>query len=1187
MRRTILLALSLLLLPAIGITRPLEKAKAEADASAARGAVAVEEDGTPIPMLSHGASPARQLGLESTLPFGITAGEHIRYFGYVDGSGLAIENETWTFDHASPPSPNEGWTSVDLSTTPSDAWHRVDAGIDGTGSLWCGFDMDSAGAHSYASGIGYGNNWYQLLRGPVLNYVGTGDITVEFKYFAEYQGYPYDYVNVYLLFEGGYTTLETGVAAGGTPGFPMTASYTRTEAQIETDMGGTLSASQFQILFSFRSNGTSSDEDGGYPTDEGAFGVDHFSFTGSGVSGAPVTYDFETDEDGFVHGPVGSYFATDNPASHYGLEGSCGLTGNVLSLHDEDDNHPNLQQEYVVSPAVDLKELKMSTPSLGFRVFARYDLNANVWYTSGVRWQDGWMYGTDDGMGGITWSEPQWAGFTWLTCTDYPVAGCQFHTDPCEPCEDFCATDVLSVTSEEVQVPTDVDRIKYLFRIRTSQSPDLDLPDDGNFSPIIDNVQIGVVQDFFDVTASAGDAGLADASSGTAWGDYDNDGDPDLYVGHIGNGGTNRLLRNDDGVFADVTDATTAGDGSTTGGVAWGDYDHDGDLDLYTGGTSSKILLKNELGSGGGFTDVTPSVMLSAILTTGAAWGDYNNDGKLDLYVTKGSTAYNNRLFRNDGGDTFADVTNPLLGEHDSKGIAATWGDYDNDGWLDLYLVNDGAANKLFHNEQDGTFTDASTSPVDDAGSGAGAAWGDYDNDGDLDLYLVMMGGSNRLFRNEGEANSYAFVSITSSYSAPALDDGDGRGAAWGDYNNDGVLDLYLANASESNRMIEGTGYTSFYDVSTGPTPDANSGRGVAWADYDNDGDVDLYLANADAPNKLFENEAGQLLHWLKVDLVDQYGQKGAIGARVEVTYLAFEGQNEPPYNDSEYGMREISGGSGYSSQNSMTAAFGLGSYAPTCDVTVKWPSGNVTIIPEETTDHRITVFESPGLASGPDVEAVFGNVTLTFANVTSGGEAEAVIRNVGPYDLNAFRNAFDPPRFYDFSTTATFEGGVEICIPYDPADLTGSEADLKMFHFNETSMAWEQLDVTVDEDNDVICGTTSSLSPFVVVEPGTPLDAPSGGPLALRLLPARPNPFTGTTTIQYELPRALPVQVKVFDLQGRMVSELVNGVRPAGRHEATWDGLGPGGVRLGAGVYFYRMTAPGYSEVHRMVSLK
>ena len=434
--------------------------------------------------------------------------------------------------------------------------------------------------------------------------------------------------------------------------------------------------------------------------------------------------------------------------------------------------------------------------------------------------------------------------------------------------------------------------------------------------------------------------GVNGSAFGVAWVDFDGDGDPDLYVSHDG---PNLLLRNDGaGGFTDVT-APPLDDPGNGGAAVWGDYDNDGDPDLYlVNYLSPNRLLRND--GAGGFTDVTGGGPLGdAGPGQGAAWADYDGDGDLDLYLVNYGKP--NKLFHNDGGGVFSDATSGPLADN-GWGLAAAWGDYDGDGDPDLYITNDGP-NRLLRNDGGGAFTRIAGLVIEDSGPGQGAAWGDYDNDGDLDLYVANYGMPNKLIRNDGRD---VFTALT----AGALgDSGNGTGVAWGDYDNDGDLDLYLANYGTANRLLRNDG-GAFTALSSGALGDAGNGTGVAWADCDGDGDLDLYVANDGSGNVLLRNDLAPGHHWLQLDLVGTLSNRSAIGARVRVVAGGVSR------------IQEVSGGSGYLSQNSLTLAFGLGAATLVDTLLVRWPSGLVERSLGAAPDRRLTLVEQGGLDVDP-----------------------------------------------------------------------------------------------------------------------------------------------------------------------------------------------------------------------------
>jgi len=254
-------------------------------------------------------------------------------------------------------------------------------------------------------------------------------------------------------------------------------------------------------------------------------------------------------------------------------------------------------------------------------------------------------------------------------------------------------------------------------------------------------------------------------TEGTAWADYNKDGFIDLYVGLLATATPNLgnfLYRNNgDGTFTNVgAEARVNDTRDSNGGVAWADYDNDGNPDIYVANRREPNALFRNNGDGT-FTDVAAAVGVDdGQNSEGVAWGDYNNDGWLDLYVA--NIDGESRLYRNNGDGTFTNVAREAGVNLPGASVGANWADFDNDGWLDLFVVNAGnsAPNRLYRNNGDGTFTDvAATLGVAYQEDGRAGAWADIDNDGFLDLVVVNFSmGKNRLFRNTGNANHWLVI---------------------------------------------------------------------------------------------------------------------------------------------------------------------------------------------------------------------------------------------------------------------------------------------------------------------------------------------------------------------------------------------------------------------------------------------
>ncbi len=453
---------------------------------------------------------------------------------------------------------------------------------------------------------------------------------------------------------------------------------------------------------------------------------------------------------------------------------------------------------------------------------------------------------------------------------------------------------------------------------------------------------------FQDVSLQAG-INNTGKNYGVAIGDYNNDGREDIYVSrHIL---PNLLYRNNgDGTFTDVAGpAGVAFEGTTTCSV-WGDTDNDGDLDLYLGNRDEANILYRNNGDGT-FTDISESAGVNTLFRTRAVlFGDINQDGFIDLYVANMTAP--NYMFRNNGDNTFTDIT--LASNTQDYGIAmgSLFFDYDNDGDLDLYLTHD--ANQpyiLYQNDGTGRFRDVSEeSNTNYAGQGMGVDVGDMNNDGFLDIYITNLY-ENTLFLNNGDGT---FSNLTAS--AGVGDLGMGWGTIWLDCENDGLQDIYVSNDSYfspfPNLLYRNNGDYTFQAIShSSPLSSMYGGYGVASADFNADGRVDIFLANSgNDGNQLFTNLTNNANNWVKVKLEGTQSNRAAIGARVEIEA------------GGKIMVDEITAGASYASHNSFILHFGLGTAEVAERLKIRWPNGLVEEYEQLATNTSYLVTEGEGL---------------------------------------------------------------------------------------------------------------------------------------------------------------------------------------------------------------------------------
>lgn len=496
--------------------------------------------------------------------------------------------------------------------------------------------------------------------------------------------------------------------------------------------------------------------------------------------------------------------------------------------------------------------------------------------------------------------------------------------------------------------------------------------------------------------------------------DVDDDGRIDIF---IPNGSRSRpfptgqeprsaLYRNrGDGTFEDITaKAGVASQGYWAQGCAFGDYDDDGRPDLFVTGFGRYILYRN-LG-GGTFRDVTvPSGLKGRGWSTGAAFGDYDGDGRIDLYVShyvdydssspplprpgalkncfyKGTPVIcgpgglkqsSGRLFHNEGRGAFRDVTKAagLVTEPNGYGLGAVWSDLDLDGDLDLYVANDSTPNWLYRNDGKGRFTEigsmagAAFNEEGRAQSGMGVAAGDYDNDGLFDLMVTNFSHDySTLYHNDGSL-MFTDVAMSSGIglaTLPTL----GWGVGFLDYDNDGRKDLFIANGhvfpgidekhlgttwKQASQLFHNEGGGRFREVTAQAGPvfqELHSARGAAFGDLDDDGDVDIVVNNIDEPPSLLRNDGGNASHWIGFRLAGAGRNRGAIGGRVTVVSGTLRQ------------VKEIQAGSSHNSSNDPRLLFGLGASTAVDRVEIRWPAGRLQTLTAPLPVDRYHVIREP-----------------------------------------------------------------------------------------------------------------------------------------------------------------------------------------------------------------------------------
>ena len=466
-------------------------------------------------------------------------------------------------------------------------------------------------------------------------------------------------------------------------------------------------------------------------------------------------------------------------------------------------------------------------------------------------------------------------------------------------------------------------------------------------------------------------------ANGGTWGDFDNDGFPDLFVfnGNQSVQASFLYQNNANGTFFGPLPGTPDGIALVSFSACWGDYDNDGNLDLYVATRVTNLLY--QANGVGGFNQITQGdIVADSYDTRGAAWVDYDQDGFLDMFVTTfdaNATAHC-LLYHNNGDGSFTSVNTGSLVTDIGSSLGCVWGDYDNDGYPDLFVTGGRGSgqpatrNRLYHNNGNGSFSDiALSSGLTDTGHSGACAWGDYDNDGYLDLFVANINGEkNYLYHNKGDG-TFEKVTVGNIVN----DTGTFEGCAWGDYDNDGFLDLFVTRNDPLqpsgaslvvNCLYHNDFGTNFTKVSAGsPVNEYSDSTGCSWVDYDNDGFLDLFAARGNGLGiHLYHNNlqnTGNSNAWLTVKLIGTLSNRSAIGAKVRARAY-YSGANR-------WQLRQITGGSGWNGHNALQTNFGLGDGTNVDIVRIEWPSGAIQEFQNIAPGQIVTFIEPPRLLAG------------------------------------------------------------------------------------------------------------------------------------------------------------------------------------------------------------------------------
>ncbi len=850
---------------------------------------------------------------------------------------------------------------------------------------------------------------------------------------------------------------------------------------------------------------------------------------------------------------------------------------------------------------------------------------------------------------------------------------------------------------------------------------------------------------------------IANESNGIAVADYNNDGWPDLFLsrGNSGDGTPydNALFSNSSGTFSNsglsVITATT----HTSGTATWGDYNNDGFIDLHIANAqegSGGSKQKNNLYVNNGAGDFTNNTSFGPIVddiedSRVVGWGDYNNDGFIDLFQKRGRITFfgegaeTNLVYRNDSGS--GSTLNPsgigdiIIAGADIDGIAnpysnlqgaMVWADYNGDGYMDIYTARGSTKlNTLWKNNGSGTFIDdtpAALRPTQTSTQACG--WGDYDNDGDLDLFTGTKpeAGTKHsfVFQNNSTASTTAFTDVTSA--DIVANEFYVRGSDWADVDNDGDLDLFTTTTSDgvftnpASRLYINSGSPSYnltesattFDLSDGST--TSSGRGVAFSDIDNDGDLD-FMVGRDGIPLLYTNTTSNGNTFANIKLVGATKNISAIGAQIHVF------ANIPEQTATTNQMREISAQSGAGSQSDMRAHFGLGTATKIDSIQVNWlntsggaarttttytdmpvgkfmvftQSGTAKVIKQQAFMYLIgntgaaVEFETntdtdggtlditrndsapvaggfTGSATSNDASTVTPNVVSDqrYWVITDGGSVSSFTAEVyldisgivgisNPDKLVILKRAssgdnwtpvntlrigntlYSNANIASFSEFAIGSNSSDNSLPVSLTSFTAI-AELQSIKLNwETASELDNVGYIIEKslkyddsfveiasyktnselrgqgnsnikntysyvDNNVVEGETylyrlSDISIEGARVYHTVVEVMAGKIIStFKLHPNFPNPFNPQTTLRFEIPADKAdnlVNLSIYNAAGKLVKEVFAGKLSSGVHEFTWKGLNTIGLQQASGIYFARFTAGTFMQTNKMILIK
>ena len=723
--------------------------------------------------------------------------------------------------------------------------------------------------------------------------------------------------------------------------------------------------------------------------------------------------------------------------------------------------------------------------------------------------------------------------------------------------------------------------------------------------------------------------------SGAAWIDYNNDGLLDLFATR------DQLFKNlGDGSFEKiVSDLGSNQLGNLGNGTTWGDVDNDGDLDCFIAGNTS-LYYRND--GDDIFMPILDATLKpeNDIRGWSAAFGDYNNDGFLDVVITHPAgfisfPATPSFLLKGNGDGRFTRVDDFEFSTILAPYTVPTWYDFDLDGDLDLFLASGpagtAAPDYLYRNMLKETGI-ATLERIDDLAIGTdaqdGQVWNfiDYDNDGDLDAFLTNYGGaSDRFYINEDGEYNLVSNALTQT--------GNHLANSWGDFDNDGDLDVVVTSETGNTFFVNENG--NFTQTNTAFTK-SGSTRGAVSGDYDNDGDLDLYFTGIQGEAQgLFKNTTSNGNNFAKFKLTGTVSNRSAIGATIKIKAMI----NGAPV----WQIRQISGQNSFNSQNSMIAHFGLADATTIDSVVVRFPSGQTTVLENQdvNTLHEITEEVTTGFLRGNfsgDNVFGYGSLEVNFKDLSRFDPLSPVISREWDFNGDGNTDSQEKNPAFLYETTGNYTvslkvstalenqtiirenyvsieqlPGVPVILSYMPTftdtlidkkgsvnfsveaeDTTGQnisyawylnsspKVTTAQYQYRSSSLAPTPRTDTVS----VIVSNGFSdkeLSWLVHVDDLTGIDVEEGDiPEDYQLSQNYPNPFNPSTRIKFSLPETTDVSLKVYDVLGKQIANLLSGELNAGNYSVAFNASG-----LSGGIYFYSLITNSFRSTKKLVVLK